>query len=166
MRLFDRLRRRRSSPDGSPANRTSRTLFVASAPPQNVDKRPPGVTERAQDARDFPPSGQRTPPATPHDPHDPLFATPTDDATDHARSPDQRRVPTVRVDEAVIDHPAPRRALSPAEALHLASGTTPPAERRPTASAHPRPVPDPTDELPVAGTTHDTDPTTDAQDLD
>lgn len=166
MGLFDRLRRRRSSPDGPHADPTGRVLFAASLPPQNVDERPLTVTDRAQVAREFTVTDRLPRAERPPTSDDQLFTTPRDRPddrrTDHRASPETRRLPAVRVDDEAIEHPAPPRAFSPAEALHLAGGTMRDTRRlttspRPTDAAH---APDAAD----ATVTPDAADTTDAPD--
>jgi hypothetical protein len=125
-----RWRSRRAT--GAKAERTARTLFTARDKPQNVDKRPLNVANRASGARDVrreaDPSGSETGAGT----------------TVEAPGAAVRGVPPIRLDEALIDSPAPHRDLSPAQALDLvrrtAEGTS---GGDPEQDGGPEPEPDP-----------------------
>jgi hypothetical protein len=105
------------------------------------------VTERAQVARELAVTERIERPTAAQPLDAPLFSPPSDPPghapVDHRASPETRRLPAVRVDEDAIEHPAPRRAFSPAEALRLAAGTAPTPGRRLTASPSPEHRPDP-----------------------
>jgi hypothetical protein len=93
----------RSRRDGAKPNSTARRLFTARGEPQNVDNQPPSVIDRAAGARaDVVPTERDAPNAE--------VAGPSP-----APSPALR----VRLDRGRIEAPAPRRDLSPSEALDL-----------------------------------------------
>lgn len=130
---------RRGAPDPAPPadepepeheeHRTGHVLFTARRTPPAVEQRPPRVLPRAQTARNAADAvvGTHAEP--------PPAATPDHDATQRELSdrydtlrhvtqrgdgPERHPRPRVRVDDAAAASPAPRRELSPSEALHLA----------------------------------------------
>jgi hypothetical protein len=117
---------------GAKSERTARTLFTARDKPQNVDERPPNVANRAAGARD---GRSET---------DPSETGAEAGTAAEAPGAAVRDVPPVRLDEALIDSPAPHRDLSPAQALDLvrraAEGTSGGA---PEPDGGPEPEPDP-----------------------
>jgi hypothetical protein len=93
----------RSRRDGAKPDSTAHRLFTARGGPQNVDNQPPSVIDRASGAR--------------ADVVAPARDAPSTDVA--GTSPAPPPALTVRLDEARIEAPAPRRELSPSEALDL-----------------------------------------------